>query len=322
MSWLFTERLSSKYSLFAPESNSWWGLCCCSSPYRYVMAGGNVTGTGIVVTAERYTPSAAAWATVTSMPTPGRRDPYYGTIGDDVYLSNGAQTAIPVLRADNDKYNHPGDIWTSMTDGPVPARSGGTGGLVYNQYFFMVTGSIGVAGYITDTSKFDSVGNSWSASTAIPTTGRTQVCIASVGNYGFVTGGRTSVGGPVNEYNFNDIFDFSSETWSSGTLLADDRASMSPIPQGGNNYIASGLKTDLDTLNTDVLKYDIAGSTWVAKTAIPNSRSFAPGVSDLANIVSYVYGGSGGTNTHRAYTDDVWTSLANGLSIRQAAGVG
>lgn len=327
MNWLFRERLSSKYSRFAPEAtNSWWGLCCCETPTTYLLfLGATSVGPSVYPTSsERYTTTTNLWAVGSAPPAPGRISMACNTLADNVYATYGSSTTANI--ADNDRYTISTAVWTSMTNGSAPNRTGLRGGIYGSGVFYICGGlqSGPPVAVMTQNDKYTESSDTWGASTALPAPARENHTMTSVENFGYAVGGRSAVAFPPTYMKDIDQFDLSAETWTSKTDVGVARYAAGSLSLTGKLYFVCGIEgvpPSTETLSSKVEEYDPGTNAWTLKTAVPPARDGIFAVSDHTNEVGYI-GGRLTIIDHDAYTPDTWTAKQNLPAARQQAGAG
>lgn len=329
MSWLFTERFSSKYSIFIPATNAWWGLCCCepAANFRYIYFYGIVPPSTFLTTAEIYTLLTNAWTSGSSAPTPGRYTPFStSNANSEVFSTCGnATTASASGLRDHERYSFITTSWASLTDCPTPGRGFSRGGIpdLAGGRIFISMGIDTANVYLTQTDKYTESGDTWAGSTSGPAPGRQIPSMNTALNCGYVVGGTDNFL-PNPSLNQNDQLDLSSETWTTKTSMSQRRTGPCVFSFGDKIYAAAGIFDNFPSASTplnSIEEYDPATNSWTTRTSMASGgNSNAPGASDLLDLTGY-YVASGGT-VHREYTPDLWTTKTSASSARGTAGAG
>src|SRR5205807_8760849 len=140
----------------------------------------------------------------------------------------------------------------------------GAAGAVANNNFYVISGFNGTT-YVTQTDFFN--GSVWAAASPIPTP-HAQSKAAPVGNNIYVPGGFNSIsfGGPLN---FMQIYNATTNTWSTGANLPAARSGPAVAAFSGIVYIIAGFTTPFPTSTNTVYAYDPVANTYSTKAPMP-----------------------------------------------------
>jgi hypothetical protein len=315
------ERLTSKYSRFAPAACNWWGMGCCNDPFFYLLFSGINAATAVFTTScDLYSAIANSWAGTTTIVAPARYSATSSTLANNCYSSFGNSTNSTVSALlDNDRYDLIAATWTSRTDGPAPARGFSKMGMEGDGIFFVSTGIDSTNALIADTDRYNELVDFWTASTSISTP-RDSCAIRAINNVGYVVGGRTIVGSSTFITN-NDSLDMPTETWTIKTGLTVAAESGCPAVINGKFYYVGGEEQTGPFSSATMFKtseYDPDTDAWTARTITPRNRISIPSATDPTGGVGYFT--TIANTLHDSYTPDTWAAKTAGTIRRSGAG--
>jgi glucose/arabinose dehydrogenase len=177
---------------------------------------------------------------------------------------------------------HPGlNAWTSGAGLPWPAGAVATaviGGRIYAAGGFTVSGTEG------RTARYDPEADAWTPLAPMPA----AVSHAAAGTDGvrlFVFGGRTGIGEVVNGFDFVQIYDPESDSWS---WSGDPGSGLAPLPEGRSGMgKALYLRGEFHVIGGEALEdpdanpagvysrvdvYDPRANTWRSEAPLPTAR--------------------------------------------------
>lgn len=250
----------------------------------------------------------ASFTTLTSMANAGR--------GGRVSAANSKVFHIGGFSlgagANNQQYDPVLNTWSIKADLPLGAR--------YSHYQEAVAGLIYVMGGVVGGAAVQScyaynpVANTWSAALAVMTNVRQEGGSFVIGQYIHCVGG-TDNGGTAQTSNYR--YDTVGNTWAVKAVLATARQGNRGSDYGGFGFSFGGDGANI--ARTD--RYDPAGDSWTAKTAIPTGVRQVACATLFARI--YLVGGLDGSSTVRnlvqSYdpTADTWRGETNLPAARQ-----
>ena len=161
----------------------------------------------------------------------------------------------------------------------------------------------------------------WVTMTPMPTA-RAYTTSGAIGSKLYVVTGSLTTA--------NEVYDPTTDSWTTKAPIPTDRAGASTGVIAGKVYVVGGcITSDCRIGFTNTLEmYDPGSNTWVGKTAMPTSRSFA-----TAGVIAgklYVTGGfqqcgpCTGLNTLEVYdpSTDAWATKASMPTARTGVGAG
>ena len=179
-------------------------------------------------------------------------------------------------------YNPATDEWIQGPEIPSGRKRGSAGLVIHNDKFYVIAGNtIGHnGGYVSWFDEFDPATGTWSALADAPRA-RDHFHAAVMGDKLYISGGRLS-GGPGGTFApliaEVDVYDFSSQSWSTVADLPTPRAAASVAPFKGELYVIGGeIGTDLQG-NTvgDAVKttesFNPSTGTWSSRADLLTER--------------------------------------------------
>ncbi|MEH6511549.1 MAG: malectin domain-containing carbohydrate-binding protein [Maribacter arcticus] len=232
------------------------------------------------------------------------------------FKDNGFPNEAP---ADNVyAYNPVEDVWIQGPEIPAGRKRGSAGLVVYNDKFYVIAGNtIGHnGGFIDWFDEFDPVTGVWTSLPNAPRA-RDHFHAAVIGDKLYVAGGRLSGGDGgtfaplISEV---DVYDFTTQTWSTVADLPTPRAAASVVPFENELYVIGGeIQVDLQG-NTigDAVKtteaFNPNTGTWSNKTNLLTERhgtqAIVSGDGIHVTAGSNSLGGGGTMKNMEFYGDD------------------
>ena len=155
-------------------------------------------------------------------------------------------------------------------------------------------------GVVNGSNRYDPSTNTWTALAPMPNGAAMAAAVYYPPTHRiYVFGGGNGSPFPTGEiYNFNQIYDIGSNTWTTGTPLPDVRAFMAYgyNPGNGKIYLVGGYNTAFDDSGQpDTWEYDPVADTYTNKTEFPElAGGYASGI---INGHLYVAGGRNAANS-------------------------
>ena len=199
---------------------------------KIYVIGGTVGNNGYVGNNEVYNPVTNTWQTKASMPTP-RSDLSANIVDNKIYLIGGKRyaSAAPFYGETNinEVYDPSTDTWT--TKNPIPTAVQGYGSAVLDNKIYVLGGSrvpstSGSSISVSTNQVYDSQIDNWSLAAALPegvsygATATTTGLMAPILTYSI---GGLIAGETIGE---TQIFNFTSNSWSSGDPMPTPRANL------------------------------------------------------------------------------------------------
>ncbi|MFK7925209.1 MAG: malectin domain-containing carbohydrate-binding protein [Bacteroidia bacterium] len=184
-------------------------------------------------------------------------------------------------------YDPANDVWIQGPAIPTSRKRGSAGLVMYNDKFYVVAGNTDGhdGGYIPWFDEFDPATGVWTPMADAPRA-RDHFHATVVGDKLYVAGGRESGGGSLFEPLIAevDVYDFTTNTWSSPTNLPTPRAAAAVINFQNQVYVIGGeIGIDLQgNVIDDALKtteaYDPIGGSWTTKDDLLTERHGTQGI--------------------------------------------
>ena len=265
---------------------------------------GGVAAT-VVVGSSLILSAAGTWTTKAAMST-ARGQAAVAAIGGRLYVAGGLDVATAVTTLE--VYDPGADSWT--TKAPMPtARASASSGVILGKLY--VAGGGSSAGCCsTYLEIYDPATNSWSGGSAMLAS-ESGSSAASIDNKLYVVGGIFQPA-PNNPRNgMLQVYDPSTNTWTTGATMPTPRAGASAAVIGGKMYVVGGTPTNTDF--TGALEvYDPMTDSWTSKSPMPTPRT---GLTVAAvNGLLYAIGGDAGGCCYMALTEvyhpltDTWST--------------
>jgi N-acetylneuraminic acid mutarotase len=243
----------------------------------------------------------------------------YRTV-EKIYSYGGA-SADPSWIKDTDEYYN--DTWSARTDIPSPGRRTAAC-TVYNKGY-VFSGEADPPGeedyiLINDTDEY-SPNDFWTSKTAIPSPARKSHSALTISSKGYVWAGYDD-----NDYiRDNDKFDprGGENTWTSITELPSPAREDSAVtPISGKGYIFGGSHS---SVIGDTDEYNPIGSSWTAKSTIPDPTVRECMAAFTLSSTGYLCGGGNGVNSPYTFheldaydpVEDNWTLKADMTYYRE-----
>lgn len=223
-------------------------------------------------------------------------------IGNRGYMGLGEDTA-DVERNDWWEYDPGTDSWMQKATLPAVGRRDAVGIAIGNKGY-VGTGidapESWVGNNLNDWWEYNPATNIWTQKATYPGSpsygGIYFGCGFTIGNYGYVLGGKQSSSNYTNNlYRYDPALN----SWMMMAQFPNGtRYAMTAFSVNGKAY--AGLGTDENILQTDWWEYNPGSNTWLAKTSFPGSGRFAAGGFAIGSKGYVVCGTDGG------YQDDLW----------------
>jgi N-acetylneuraminic acid mutarotase len=203
----------------------------------YVAGGASLTGQ-LYNTLEVYDPGTDSWTTKAPMPT-ARNVPGFGVINGLLYVvggnsSSGGGGYTNLLEV----YDPVTDTWA--TKAPMPTVRAFPAGAELNGKLYVVGGAPpeSVTGALE---AYDPATDTWTSKAPMPTARYVHVA-ASLNGLLYAIGGDPSAGGESSESVINEVYDPSTDTWSTEGSMPTARWGMAAGVIGGTLYVIGGAK--------------------------------------------------------------------------------
>jgi hypothetical protein len=236
----------------------------------YVFGGYGTSGGNWLKETYLYDPSSNSWTRKADMPT-ARWGPLAVELNGLIYVFGGTTQV-------NEVYDPVADSWASKNDLPSGFNQG-LMGVRYGDKVHLFYQSLHY--------EYDPGSDTYTARASVPTP-RTWGTCAVVGTKIYIIGGY-SYGSPGGPSDVNEIYDITSDTWTTGKVLPIKKYGVTrenPVIDG-KIYVTHGL--DDIVFHTDNYVYDPVGDSWRQKSSAVHPRD---GVAcGIINNKLYVVGG-------------------------------
>lgn len=268
-------------------------LAAASMNSKVYAIGGADANFNALNTVEIYDPSANGWTSASSatppasLPTSARGLAAVGLNGK-VYVVGGVDTSSNILST-LQIYDPSTNTWVTGAAMPT-ARSGLATAMVGGKIY--AVGGSSASGPLGTLEVYDPSTNAWSPGAAMPTARYGLAAVAANGKI-FVIGGQAVIAGNFVAVNSLEIYDPSTNTWSTGATMPTARYLLAADSVNGEIYAIGGFSTS-SALNT-VEAYDPPTNTWSTVATMPTAR-YGPGATDVNGVI-YTIGGVGLSST-------------------------
>ncbi len=256
----------------------------------YLVEGCNVIPCGYLATVDIFDTNTNTWSTGANT-TSARAGTASILFNGKIYVyggTNGTNRNTTII------YDIESNTWSAGVTGGTARRF--SQAVQYNSKMYVYGGYTTTATNILDI--FDIPSGTWSVGTAGGTT-RYSFSAATYNGKLYTWGGCTGSGGCATAMiNTMDIFDFATNTWSTGATGGTARYGAAATVYNGKIYFFAGCSSG-PTARNIIDIYDIASNTWSTGTAGGTARCY-PTVEVNGNL-AYLNGGNGaGGGTHNA----------------------
>ncbi len=217
---------------------------------------------------------AGTWTTKAPIPTAVEG---YGaaSVGNVFFYIAGFHLGDTVL---NQAYDSTTDTWSGKAPLPDIPRAEtvavATGGFVY------LIGGRPVSLVGNQLWRYDPSTDTWASLAPMPTARATEHMAAVTGSRIFVAGGRTSDApcspagcfGPLGSLATLEIYDISSNTWSTGAPMPAARSDAVVVQQDSKIFVFGGFDST-STFTATTFIYDIPSNTWTTGAPLPGPLS-------------------------------------------------
>ena len=141
---------------------------------------------------------------------------------------------------------------------------------------------------------------SWVQKAGIDGEGRWGTCEFSIGDRGYVIGGRA---GTSNDLNENLVYDVNTNSWEVRTPIPTGRRMATAFSINGKGYVTCGALGGSVFLG-DLWEYDADQDSWTQRASLPDAGRYGA-AGFVINDIGYIVGGNMGTATG-PYTTQTW----------------
>ncbi|MBI5216604.1 MAG: T9SS type A sorting domain-containing protein [Ignavibacteriae bacterium] len=251
---------------------------------------------------EEYDPSTDTW-TIKQQLQNTRYDFALSVVDGKIYAIGGHNGSNPITSVE--LYDPSTNTWTSKTS--MPTARGGVAGGVVNNKIYVIGGENQSGTSLATVEEYnpvaDTVGGSpWTTKTSLPQpTGVHAVAVYN--NKVYVFGGKGVPGTVI--YNDVQIYDPSTDSWSSGLPMPTARQRLGATVLGNKIYVVGGTNNSNYTNVTEI--YDPLTNSWSVGDSLQTTRN-SFGITTLNNNIFVIGGGSQSTpflSSVECYTPDL-----------------
>lgn len=202
----------------------------------YAISGGDCCG--IVATVVAYDPSSDTWSSKAPIPF-ARAEPAAGVANGEIYVIGGVNIGCCSFVSAVDSYNPITNVWTSnnlhayMPTARYALAVGGIGNTLY------AVGGEGYSGVTGALEAYDAVADSWTTLASMPTP-RLALGVGVSGGLLYAVGGGPAGGGAGPAYGVLEVYDPTTNSWSSRPSMQTPRFSMGVSMLNGILYTVGG----------------------------------------------------------------------------------
>lgn len=234
-----------------------------------------------------YDPGNNTWSAGPNSPGIPSSEGYFGATADDgsgtlkVYIIGGRAGSVLSQNLKFDPIN-----------APMPTPRAGAGITALNNLIYVIGGRNGTVPFsgtpLNANEVYDPVADTWTSLAPLPTA-RSGVAAVALNGLIYVIGGWRLVSGTPTVQNIVEVFDPTTNTWSSAAPMPTARAYFGAVDCGQRIYTMGGAFPNLAM--TNVLEiYDPVTDSWSADTPMPTSRAELVAV-DVGGTVFAIGGG-------------------------------
>lgn len=258
-------------------------------PKVYVMHGFSVVGDTNQL--RIYDPFADTWTNGPNSPGVPSSEGYFGATADDgsgtlnVYIIGGRAGTV---LSQNLKFNPITNTWAVRA--PMPTARAGAGITVLNNLIYVIGGRNGTAPFsgspLSANEVYDPVANTWASLAPLPTP-RSGAAAVAINEKIYVIGGWRLVGGVPVLQNIVEVFDPSTNTWSTAAPMPTPRAYFGAAVCHGLIYAIGGLigTAPIPGNETTLVEvYDPIADSWSGENPMLTPRAELVVVSDGTNL--------------------------------------
>jgi len=254
------------------------------------------------------------------LPTEGMQGSGSGNVNVGLYGYSFGDTNL------TRRYKIAHNTWTLGTPGPLPVRSEIAYGDNEHGGFVYVIGGRSFTGVINNNDRYDPTTDTWQSMALMPTP-RAAAASASLDDYIYVIGGRTSGGGPCTGGALSTVerYDIDHNTWTTVASYPVALSDIAAISHGGKIYAFGGCDSSGAASNLAFV-YNPTKNMWSSVAPMPTPRGSL--VAGIVGEVIYAIGGISGVfgtelSTNEAYnvTHNSWTEATPMPTPRSEAAV-
>jgi N-acetylneuraminic acid mutarotase len=292
-----------------------WGAYCFAANGKVYAGGGYVGGGASKHDLWEYNPTTNEWIQKADLPgSTNRTQAVAFTIGDKGYVGLGSEhynTFGSTFLSDLWEYDPANDSWNQKASLPDSARHG-SAVFVLNDKAYVVGGytDYSTASKSNDTWEYDPATNQWQPKEAYPLPYVYDAQGFTIGNNGYVTGGRTQVDTFSSDRTTKATFrynaaDNSWEQRADYSFLDNGRDCAVAFTLNNKAYVGLGQsQTDIQYYYVEFLEYDEQNDAWTPSISLPvtgGDRAYA--IATVTNGKAYIGGGFAYITSEHYYDD-------------------
>ncbi len=287
---------------YNPELDQWESMSAIASPSQRIFNTALWTGTEMIVwggtdvgfvfnSGARYNPTTDTWTPMSTVNAPSKYAHSAVWTGTEMIVWGGINSLTPLTPTNiGAKYNPISDTWTIISLSNAPTSTA-YHSAVWTGDAMIIHGGINN----NTTKKYNPITDTW---TTLTHSGVVRFLHSAIwtGNKMIVWGGTNSTNSPVMGINTGGVYNATSNTWSTTTLVnaPTPRVSNSAVWTGSEMIIWGGMHEDV--VNNTGARYNPTSNAWIT-TSSTNSPSARSSHSSIWTGSEQIIWGGGDNNT-------------------------
>ena len=232
-----------------------------------------------------------AWTSMANMPT-ARAGLGVAVVNGKIYAIGGTDGSSSLNT--NEQYNPSTNQWTSET--PMPTARSDFAIAVFNNQIYVIGGTIG-NGFVGNNEAYDPATNSWEMKTSMPTP-RSELTACVLNDKIYLIGGKkySNTSPYYNETGLTEIFDPSTNTWSTGSPLPTPVYGYASAVVDNKIHIIGGSMNSVsgtNAVNSNQV-FDLQSGNWSLGARMPSVETYGAAAATknyMAPTLLYFMGG-------------------------------